>query len=122
MILVSHLGMSIFFPNVQSSVGSNSLQVCSWLPNSQRAIFLIPWIICAEVSSSSPHSISGPNQDVPTSYMEMFCHREVCSAHQILGLSLEISWVETRRREKKHEKAVLSVEKARRASTLIGCF
>lgn len=91
--------MSIFFSDVQSSVGSSSIQVGSWLPRSQRDVFLIPWIICAGVSSSSPHSISGPDQDVAASYMERFCHREVCSTHQIRSLSLEISWVEIRRKE-----------------------
>lgn len=122
MIPVSHLGMSMFFPDMQSSVGSSSIQVSSWLPNSQRAMFLTPWIICAEVSSSSPHSVSGPDQDVAISYMERFCHREVCSTCQILSLSLAKSWVETRRREKKHEKSALVVEKAGRVSTLIRYF
>lgn len=85
-------------------------------------MFLIPWIISTEISSSSPQSIPGPDQDVATSYMERFCQREVCSAHQILSLSLEIPWMETRWREKKREKAALDVEKAGRVSTLIRCF
>lgn len=99
MIQVSYLGMSVFFPDMQRSIGSSSVQVSSWLPNSQRAVFLTPWIICAEAPSCSPHSISGPDQDVASSYMERFCHREICSTHQILNLSFEVSWVEVRRKE-----------------------
>lgn len=121
MVPVCHLGTSVFFTVMQSSAGSSSIQVGSRLSNSQRAKFPILGISYAEVSSSSPHSLSlRLRWGFPTLYIEGLCHWQVCS--KILRLSLEICWLETRRREKKQEKGTLGIEKAGKVSATVGCF
>lgn len=71
---------------------------------------------------SSLAQAQAQDKDVPTPYVGGLCHRRVCSTCWMLRLGLEISWVETRRREKNHEKGTVVVEKAGRVSPNMGCF
>lgn len=123
MVQVCHLGMPMIFTDMQSSAGKTSIQVSSWLPNSQRAMFSIAGNqLCR---SFFLFSLAQPQAQVrmfPPLTWKGSATGSSAAAAEFWGWVLKYLGWRPGREKRNVKKGTLSIEKAGGVSPTMGCF